>query len=152
MALVAFFASSMLAVHLMSLPGAPDAAAGAPRAAPAIDPVRAPPAVPVVSPAPVVASAPPPAPPAAPEPSPGAVEEGLPPPLYLGVAPVPPPAMSADRERKVNACVERKFRESGGDEVKPTLPGRWPAIKRAREEKRLRRLALRAACEKELGG
>jgi hypothetical protein len=53
-------------------------------------------------------------------------------------------------ERALNECVERNVHGSGYDDLKPTAPGRWPALKRAREERRLRRLAVRAECEKEL--
>ena len=66
--------------------------------------------------------------------------------------PTPPSAAGAgaDRERELSDCVERHVREGGLGAVKPTLPGRWPALKRAREELRLRRLALRSSCEREL--
>lgn len=150
LAVVAFFGSSLLAVHLMSLPGAP-AAMPAPSVSRATPSAPAPPVARAPAPvAPAVVPAPTPASLAATEPPPDVVEEGLPPSLNLGVAPVPPVAPSIERERKVIACVERRFRE-GGESVEQTLPGRWPALKRAREEKRLRRLALRAACEKDLG-
>lgn len=59
-------------------------------------------------------------------------------------------AVSAEWERRVNDCVERNVHGPGYDDVRPTLPGRWPALKRARERRRLRRLAVRAACEEEL--
>jgi hypothetical protein len=69
----------------------------------------------------------------------------------LGVVlPVPMPAAFDERERRLNECIERNVHGHGYDDVKPTLPGRWPALKRAREERRLRRLDVRAACEQEL--
>lgn len=54
------------------------------------------------------------------------------------------------QELALSDCVERKALAAGVDRIQPTLPGRWPAIKRAREVRRLRRLELRVACEKEL--
>lgn len=56
------------------------------------------------------------------------------------------------RELALNDCVERKVRAAGVDRVPQTLPGRWPALKRAREVQRLRRLELRLACDREISG
>jgi hypothetical protein len=60
------------------------------------------------------------------------------------------PSGSDPREVEFGACVERIVGAAGLEDVKPTAPGRWPAIKRAREERRLKRLAARADCEREL--
>ncbi len=64
------------------------------------------------------------------------------------VQPVPMPA-SVERERRVSERIERVVREDGRGEVGPTAPGRWPALKRAREDLRMRRLAARNGCEQE---
>jgi hypothetical protein len=147
-AVMAFFGSSILAVHLMSQPGTPAAARSLPSAPAAPASVPGAPVAPMLLPGvPAVVSALPSAPPPGPQ---GQGEGDFPGSMDLGVAPVPPAAVSGEWERKVNDCVERKVHASGYDDVKPTLPGRWPALKRAREEKRLRRLAVRAACEKQL--
>lgn len=137
-AILVFFGLSMLGVHLLSLPGAPAGRAvpGA-AAAPAPAPVAR-----AEGWAPALARPPSPPAPAGGHDLPGATD--------LGVAPVPPPG-AADRERMVNACIERKV-ASGPAAGKPVLPGRWPALKRAREEKRMQRLEARAICERELPG
>ncbi len=67
-------------------------------------------------------------------------------------ASVPAPPPDRTRELALSDCVERKARTGGVDEIPQTLPGRWPALKRAREVQRLRRLELRAACDRELSG
>lgn len=59
-------------------------------------------------------------------------------------------ALSVDQERALNDCIERNVHGRGYDDVKPVLPGRWPAVKRARERLRMRRLEMRAACLEEL--
>lgn len=87
---------------------------------------------------------------APPEPLPGAVplpNELAPGDDALGVFPEPA------RTAELDACVERIMRASGSPEaLKPTAPGRWPALKRAREQLRQKRLIARADCERELGG
>ncbi len=124
-----FFASSILAVHLAYdgdasfSPAAPSALAEAAIAS-------APPAgatLPTKGPAP-----------------------GTVPPVPTAVAFVEPAAAAAPgaRDRDLNACIERIV--SAVAEPKPTAPGRWPAIKRAREELRLKRLAARTDCERQL--
>lgn len=153
LAVVAFFAGALLAVHLLTEPrspapatsiaSAPPEASFAPRPAVAFAPVSVPAPTVVASPRPLT-------PPAAPEPPHGVVEEGLPPSLDLGVAPLPPAPVFAARVRKVNDCVERRLREGGGN-AGSALPGRL-APRPTRGEERLRRLQLRAACERELAG
>jgi hypothetical protein len=59
------------------------------------------------------------------------------------------PAASVEWERRLSGCVERILHSTGEDVVKPVLPGRWPAVKRAREKLRMRRLQLRAQCEQD---
>jgi hypothetical protein len=134
LAVLGLFASSVLAIHLLYLgePPAPDVSA----------PAAPSPAEPLAS---LGGGAPPDALPGAGESFPGLPD--------LGVTDgVPPPAGSADWERRVNDCVERNVHGPGYDDVKPkqTLPGRWPALKRAREVRRLRRLEVKAACVAEL--
>lgn len=148
-AILVFFACSVLAVHLIDglrAPVAATSAAPAPPVEPDGAPARAAPKVPAPAPALAVAAA-------ARDPleamAPDALEAVAPDPL--GVAPVPPARTApAGRERALNDCVERSLAAAGYDQVKPTLPGRWPALKRAREQQRQRRLALRARCEQEL--
>ena len=135
-AIAVFFAGSLLAVHLATDLGTPPAPALA--ATDAADAVGT-----IPAPAPSRRGAETPAPASAP--AVDAVEASL------GVFAVPPPARSASdpRERVVNACVEKSLREKGGDAVVgETAPGRWPGVKRAREELRRRRVALRSECER----
>ena len=134
-AILAFIGSSFLAVHLRYLPDASTTA------------VRPLGALPALATAP---SAPPPTAPRAGPSRPGEGTSDLPGAPNLGVVPVPMPAAAGEWDRKVSECIERTARERGGGDVKPVLPGRWPALKRAREERRLHRLALRTACEQEL--
>lgn len=143
-ALAVFFAASMLAVHLAysdagrAAPVAvATAAASLPAAAASLADPPAPPAPDAAPPA-VSADAPADAGGGVPDPTAG---------LSLGVAPVPAPAAPAARERALAACVERAIRAAGASEPRATAPGRWPALKRAREELRQRRLAARTACE-----
>jgi hypothetical protein len=65
-------------------------------------------------------------------------------------APGGPVRPDQQRELALNECVERLARDRGVDEVKPVAPGRWPAIKRAREVRRLKRLQAREECEQQL--
>ncbi len=80
-------------------------------------------------------------------------ELAAPPSAALPITVAAAPLRSGDPvlTRDVDDCVERKALAAGVDRIEPTLPGRWPALKRAREVRRLRRLELRAACERELG-
>jgi hypothetical protein len=64
--------------------------------------------------------------------------------------PAAPELLDRQRELALNECVERLARDRGIDEVKPVAPGRWPAIKRAREVSRLKRLQARQDCEQQL--
>lgn len=103
--------------------------------------------------------------------SPAGAAAGVPGPAAVGRSPAPEAALPAgagseavpaaalpdappDRthELALSDCVERKVRAAGVDRVPQTLPGRWPALKRAREVQRLRRLELRLACDRELSG
>ena len=65
-------------------------------------------------------------------------------------APALPERPDQQRELALNECVERLAHDRGLDEVKPVAPGRWPAIKRAREVRRLKRLQARQDCEQQL--
>jgi hypothetical protein len=60
----------------------------------------------------------------------------------------PSPSLGGPRDRDLDACVERVV--AAFPEARPSAPGRWPAIKRAREELRRRRLAAREDCAREL--
>lgn len=137
-ALVAFFGSSLLAVHLLDARRPPADVAAPARvvaaALPAATTASAEPAPQAASPAPA------PVPPA-PQPSAPAEEEGeeydLSAPPDLGVHPVPPPASAWARQ--IEECIARKIRESGDRD-----------LRRAREERRLRVLPVRTSCEQEL--
>lgn len=65
-------------------------------------------------------------------------------------APALPERPDRQRELALNACVERLARDRGIEEVKPVAPGRWPAVKRAREVRRLKQLQARQECEQQL--
>lgn len=56
----------------------------------------------------------------------------------------------AELERRVSDCVEQSAKADAGAESEAALRGRWPAIKKAREQLRQRRIAARAACESSL--
>lgn len=143
-AVLACLGSSFLAVHLRYRPdstpvalepGAPPFLARLPAAPPA---PSVPPAPPAVTPSAAAPSAPPEGDPS-----------DLPGQPNLGVfQPLPMPAASKVWERRVKECVWRNAR--GHDGARPTLSGRSPALKEAREERRLRLLAMRAACEREV--
>ena len=134
-AVVALFGSSLLVVHLRYLRDAPTIAMAVPSELPSLAQRPPTPAAPGLEAAPTAG-----------------LGEGMSDPsgsLDIGVAPIPAPS-SEDWDRRVNECVERNVRGRGYDDVKPALPGRWPALKRAREDRRLLRLAARASCEQEL--
>jgi hypothetical protein len=66
--------------------------------------------------------------------------------------PVPAAATGSDElERTVSDCVEQIMRAGADAEVEAQAArrGRWPAIKKAREQQRQRRIAARAACEQQ---
>jgi hypothetical protein len=151
--ILVFFAASILTVHLAY----EREAAPALGFAPAVDPAASPgPRAPATPPRAAVASAPaadvrdPPAlvgPPYAAAP----VRMGgrsAPPPVATDIPLSEPGPLATGRERDLDACVERAI--GAASEPKASAPGRWPAIKRAREELRRRRLAARADCAREL--
>jgi hypothetical protein len=129
-AVLACLGSSFLAVHLRYRPD-PTAVALAPGAPPLLAKLPAAPAGPSAPPAPPQGEA--------------SDLRGQP---NLGVfQPLPMPAASTVWERRVKECVWRNARGAGHE---PTLPGRSRAPKQGREERRLRLLAMRAACEQEV--
>jgi hypothetical protein len=152
-AILALFGGSVVAIHLMYLPDtAPGPATKGPARPPAVAATQrvapAAPMVPVVAAVPAVREMP--AAPEAPPPPTGVEIPGLP---SLGVTrPLPAPTASAEWEQALNDCIERNIRGRGYDELRPIQPARRPALKRAREQRRLLRLQARTACERELAG
>jgi len=127
LAVLAFFAASVAAVHYLdpldaaNVPAPPEPpGAVRPAAPPGAD--RAPPRSPDVA---ATAAA-------------------------AGLAPAADRPANPDRARTVEECVERAVRAAGEERIEPTAPGRWPAVKRARERLRQRRLTARADCEREV--
>jgi hypothetical protein len=127
-----FFAASIVTVHLAY----EREAAPALGFAPAVDPAA--------SPGPGAPATPPRA--AAPARMAGGATAA--PPLPTEIPLSEPAPFAAGRERDLDACIERVV--GAAAEPKASAPGRWPAIKRAREELRRRRLAARADCAREL--
>lgn len=126
--ILVFFAASILTVHLAYDREAAPALASAPAAD-----VRDPPALvgPPYAAAPVRMAG-----------------RSAAPPVATDIPLSEPGPLATGRERDLDACVERAI--GAASEPKASAPGRWPAIKRAREELRRRRLAARADCAREL--